>query len=116
MDIDDLLEHLNQEKMVEAGSQLHLVMIDAAQEALKITAELNGPYHTPEVVRELFAQLIGKPVDPSFAMFPPFYTDCGENITVGRMSSSTQAAVSRTRAESGLVMASSSDTMSSWLP
>lgn len=84
MDINDLLEHLNQGKMVEAGSQLHLVMIDAAQEALKITAELNGPYHTPEVVRELFAQLIGKPVDPSFAMFPPFYTDCGKNITVGK--------------------------------
>lgn len=84
MDINDLLEHLNQGKMVEAGSELHLVMIDASQEALKITAELNGPYHTPEEVRELFSRLTGKPVDPSFALFPPFYTDCGKNTTVGK--------------------------------
>lgn len=84
MDINDLLEHLNQGKMVVAGSELHRVMIDASQEALKITAELNGPYHTPEEVRELFSRLTGKPVDPSFTMFPPFYTDCGKNITVGK--------------------------------
>ncbi len=55
-----------------------------AQEALKLTAELNGCYHTPEEIRELFSKLIGKPVDETFSMFPPFYTDCGENITVGK--------------------------------
>lgn len=84
MDINDLLEHLNQGKRVEAGSPLHEVMHEAAQEALKLTAELNGKYHTPEEVRELFSRIIGKPVDASFTMFPPFYTDCGKNITVGK--------------------------------
>ena len=29
-------------------------------------------------------KLIGKPVDESFTFFPPFYTDCGKNITVGK--------------------------------
>lgn len=28
--------------------------------------------------------MIGKPVDESFTFFPPFYTDCGKNITVGK--------------------------------
>ena len=84
MDINDLLEYLNQGKTVEAGSALHEVMHEAAQEAMKVTAELNGRYHTPEEVRELFSRLTGKPVDPSFALFPPFYTDCGKNITVGK--------------------------------
>ncbi|WP_407942282.1 sugar O-acetyltransferase [Microaerobacter geothermalis] len=44
----------------------------------------NGNYHTPEEIRELFSMLIGKPVDETFSMFPPFYTDCGKNISVGK--------------------------------
>jgi acetyltransferase-like isoleucine patch superfamily enzyme len=51
---------------------------------MRITAELNGSYHTPEEVRALVSELIGKPVDESFAMFPPFYTDFGKNITIGK--------------------------------
>ena len=55
-----------------------------SQEALRITAELNGAYHTPEEIQDLFAQLTGKPVDRTFGLFPPFYTDCGKNITLGK--------------------------------
>lgn len=84
MDIDDFLAHLNREEAVEGGSEMHRMMHQLSQEALKITVELNGHYHTPEEVRELFAHLIGKPVDPTFALFPPFYTDCGKNINVGK--------------------------------
>ncbi len=38
-------------------------MHELSQEALKITVELNGHYHTPEEVQELFSRLSGKPVD-----------------------------------------------------
>lgn len=55
-----------------------------SQEALRITAEINGSYHQPEELRALFSQLIGRPVDESFALFPPFYTDCGKNIHIGK--------------------------------
>ena len=51
---------------------------------MRITAELNGSYHTPEEVRELFSKLTGKKVDETFGLIPPFHTDCGKNITVGR--------------------------------
>ena len=84
MDIHDLLAHLNRGEPVEGGSELHQVMHNVSQEALKLTAELNGHYHTPEEIIELFSLLIGKPVDKTFAMFPPFYTDCGKNISVGK--------------------------------
>ena len=30
------------------------------------------------------AQLIGKPVDESFTLFPPFYSDYGKNISIGK--------------------------------
>lgn len=55
-----------------------------SQEALRLTAKLNSVYHTPEEIRELVSQLIGEPVDESFALFPPFYTDCGKNIHFGK--------------------------------
>jgi acetyltransferase-like isoleucine patch superfamily enzyme len=84
MDIHDFLAHLNRGEAVEGGSEMHQVMHKVSQEALKLTAELNGHYHTPQEVQELFSQLIGKPVDKTFAMFPPFYTDCGKNINVGK--------------------------------
>ncbi|MDN7228264.1 DapH/DapD/GlmU-related protein [Planococcus sp. N064] len=83
MDTNDFLAHLNSGKAIEGGSEMHQMMHNLAQEALKITVELNGKYHTPEEVQELFSRLTGKPLDPTFALFPPFYTDCGKNIRIG---------------------------------
>lgn len=84
MDIHDFFEHLNQGEAVEGGSEMHQMMHAISQEALKLTADLNGSYHAPEEVRELFSKLIGSQVDETFALFPPFYTDCGKNIHVGK--------------------------------
>ncbi|MBC3887470.1 sugar O-acetyltransferase [Acetobacterium paludosum] len=84
MVINDFLSHLNRGETVMGGSEVHRMMHELSQEALKVTAEINGSYHTPEEIRVLFSRLIGKPVDETFAMFPPFYTDCGKNIQVGK--------------------------------
>ncbi len=54
------------------------------QEAIRITMELNQQYHTPEEIREIMSRLIGKSIDNTFRMFPPFYTDFGKNITIGK--------------------------------
>ena len=35
-------------------------------------------------VRELLADLTGKPVDDSVAVFPPFYSEFGKNLTLGK--------------------------------
>jgi acetyltransferase-like isoleucine patch superfamily enzyme len=84
MEISDFLEYLNRGETVEGGSKMHQMMHTVSQEALKLTAELNGSYHTPEEIRELFSELIGSPVNETFGLFPPFYTDCGKNIHVGK--------------------------------
>ena len=78
------LEQMRRGQPVLAGSPGHRVMHELAQEALKITAELNNAYHPPEEIRALFSALIGKPVGEGFSLFPPFHTDCGKNITVGK--------------------------------
>lgn len=84
MDLKEYLDHLNRGEKVEGGSELHQFMHGVSQEALRITAELNGSYHTPEEIRELMSRLTGKPVDETFGLFPPFHTDCGKNITLGK--------------------------------
>ena len=83
MDLEAFLEHLNSGKPVIGGSEAHLFMHGVSQEALEITAEINGSYHEPEELRVLFSKLIGQPVDESFGLFPPFHTDCGKNIHIG---------------------------------
>lgn len=83
MNLSEFLEHLNGGKMVVAGSEIHQYMSMLSQEALKLTAELNNSYHTPEEIREIFARLTGKPINDTLGIFPPFYTDCGKNITIG---------------------------------
>ena len=75
---------MNPDDQIKTGLKDPEAMRAASQRALRLTMELNGAYHTPEEVRELFFQLIGQPVDETFCLFPPFYTDYGQNITVGR--------------------------------
>ena len=84
MDIEQVLENLRQGKPVTGGSEMHQWMHWLAENAMRRTSELNSSYHEPEEIRKLFSEIIGKPVDPSFRMFPPFYTDCGRNIYVGK--------------------------------
>lgn len=80
MELKDFLDHLNSGNAVTGGGAVHLFMHRVSQEALKITSEINGSYHEPEELRRLFSKLIGKEVDESFALFPPFYTDCFINM------------------------------------
>lgn len=84
MALHDFLMYLNSGEAVESGSEIHLMMHELSQEALKLTAKLNGSYHTPEEIRTLFSKLTNRPVDETFAVFPPFYTDCGKNIHLGK--------------------------------
>lgn len=66
------------------GSEMFIIFHKLAQEALQITSEINNKYNTPEQIVVLFSKLTGTQVDKSFRCFPPFYTDCGKNIKIGK--------------------------------
>ena len=51
---------------------------------MRLTTELDFQYHEPEEVTRRFSELTGKPVGEGFCLFPPFYTDYGQNITIGK--------------------------------
>lgn len=46
--------------------------------------DLNTHYHTHDEIVKLFSQITDSPIDSSFRLFPPFYTDFGKNIHVGK--------------------------------
>ena len=84
MNIEKFLNHMNEKLPVISDSKLHEIMHKLSNDAMKITYIMNNSYHSPEETRELFSKLIGKNVDDSFRIFPPFYTDCGKNISIGK--------------------------------
>ena len=84
MTVEEFRKAMAETKYIPAGSELHKVFHALSQDALKLTAELNGAYHTPEEVRTLMSQLTAIEIDESFGLFPPFHTDCGKNTKIGK--------------------------------
>ena len=84
MDMQGYLDHLNAGRVVIGDSEEHQIMHQVSQEAIRICMEINNRYHTPEELCELMAELTGRPVPEGFALFPPFNSDCGKNIHLGR--------------------------------
>lgn len=70
--------------VITGGSSIHRKMHELSQEAIRITMEINNAYHTQDEIVALMSELTGRPVDASFGLFPPFYTDCGKNIRIGK--------------------------------
>ncbi|MGN1102606.1 MAG: sugar O-acetyltransferase, partial [Huintestinicola sp.] len=84
MELKEFLERLNDGEYIEGGSELHIFMHKVSQEAMKITSEINIGYHTPEEIRRLMTELTGCKIDESFCLFPPFFSDFGKNIHIGK--------------------------------
>ncbi len=53
MKLKDFLEKMNTGEEIEAVSEYHMFMQELSQEALRITAEMNNAYHSPEELAEL---------------------------------------------------------------
>ena len=82
--LQDFLTHVGAGAPIRGGTDHHRFMHAAAQEALRIVAELNTGYRSPEEVRALLTRLTGKTVDESVTVFPPFYSEFGKNLSLGR--------------------------------
>jgi acetyltransferase-like isoleucine patch superfamily enzyme len=60
-------------------------MLANIKRAMTITARLNRlTFADADEIRALFSELIGKKIDESFLLIPPFYTTGGDEIRVGR--------------------------------
>lgn len=84
MELQDFLDHVNSGAPIEGGSPQHRFMHDAAQEAFRTTAEINTGDRSPDEVLNLMSRLTGRTVDASVTVFPPFYTEFGKNLRLGK--------------------------------
>lgn len=84
MTTEKFIEIMDSGAEVEAFSEVHQHMTFLSNEAMKITSELNNSYHTPEEIGELMEELTGREFPEGAYMFPPFYTDCGKNLRLGK--------------------------------
>ena len=83
MSLDTLLEHLDAGQPLVTGTEAFDCMHAYSYEAMRLTAELNSTFHTPDEIREIMGRITGRPMDETFRLFPPFYTDFGKNIRIG---------------------------------
>ncbi|MET3663742.1 sugar O-acetyltransferase [Caulobacter sp. 1776] len=61
------------------------VMVANVKRAMAITAALNRlTYDDMDRIRVVFSDLIGQALDDGFALIPPFHTESGVHIRVGR--------------------------------
>lgn len=84
MTTEEFLRIMASGDVITGGSSIHRKMHELSQEAIRITMEINNAYHTQDEIVALMSELTGRPVDASFGLFPPFYTDCGKNIRIGK--------------------------------
>lgn len=83
---------------IAAGSEAHRFMTDAAREAQRITAQINGAYHSAEELRALFSELTGNAwTIRSGCFLPSIPTSAGISAS-GRAYLSIRGAVFRIRA------------------
>jgi acetyltransferase-like isoleucine patch superfamily enzyme len=61
------------------------LLFKVIQKAIRTTAKLNNLVTDDlQEINAVFSELIGKKVDNSFFIIPPFYSDFGENISIGK--------------------------------
>lgn len=83
MTIEKFQQMIAEGKPLE-GTEMVTFMRQQGALTRRLLMELNTKYHTDEEIVELFSEITASEVDPSFRMFPPFYTDFGKNIHLGK--------------------------------
>lgn len=83
MTLEEFLAHVAARRPL-ATPEIGVFMNEMSDRARRITCRINGSYHSQEELRGLMGELFGRPVDATFRLFPPFYTDFGQNIHIGR--------------------------------
>jgi len=76
---------MNDRQLIATRTPESRALFERVKVATRLSAQLSGySLDEAEAIQRIFEELIGKPVGDKFTLIPPFYTDHGLNITVGR--------------------------------
>lgn len=84
MTTEEFIRIMDSGELIPGGSPVHVKMHELSQEAIRITMEINNSYHNHDEIIALMSELTGTTIDDSLGLFPPFYTDCGKNLRIGK--------------------------------
>src|SRR6476469_4014354 len=78
------MPHDERTRIIHRRTPESAAMLANLKRAMAITAALNRlAFDDADEIRALFSELIGRKVDESFLLIPPFYTAGGVEISVG---------------------------------
>ena len=84
MELEEYKTYVKQGRTIRAGSPSIFLCTARRSAHGQYTAQMNAGSPSQETLQELFFTLTGQPKEESFHIFPPFYTDFGQNIVVGK--------------------------------
>jgi acetyltransferase-like isoleucine patch superfamily enzyme len=79
----ELLNRLSAEASVPSNNSLIASVIEIVTRTQELSVQLNASTHIDQV-RERLSEIIGSSIDKSTRIFPPFYTNFGRRITLGK--------------------------------
>ncbi len=83
-DVATFLEAMASGREIEAGSEVHRIMVAASERAMRITARMNSSFQGLSETRNVLEELLMEQLPDGVGLFPPFSTDCGLNTHLGR--------------------------------
>lgn len=82
--LEKILLSLNKGEEIIFGSENYKIMSYYSRKAIELTMKINTKYNNNEEIIKIMSELTGNIIDKSFVLFPPFYTDFGKNIKIGK--------------------------------
>lgn len=83
--VTDIFERDRSGDVVRLDDPDYPKLFAVIQKAMRTTAELNALVTNDlQLIRDVFSKLINQKVDDTFFLIPPFYSDFGENIRIGK--------------------------------
>lgn len=80
----DIFDRMKKGDLILESDPEYPQLLEALHRGMRITGKLNTSYHTPEQTRDVISELTGQKLDESTWIVPPFRTDFGQFIRLGK--------------------------------
>ena len=84
MTIKEVVDYINSHDDPKLTPDMDALILETCARTHRLTMQLNTTYHEPDELRAILSEITGEQIDPTFSMFPPFYSDFGRNIHFGK--------------------------------
>ncbi|QMW06915.1 DapH/DapD/GlmU-related protein [Spirosoma foliorum] len=80
----DIFERLSAGEFLRKDDPEYGKFAEVVSRTIRLCVQMNATATDVDQVRNQLSDIIGSPIDPSSAIFPPFYTNFGRSIRLGK--------------------------------